>query len=210
MDAAWHNGIKSGQIRIKINRNAMPADPAANADANRCNFIKPAVAFAIFNPDSGQAIAPLTGNAKGGKAGNDPAFQPMNKGAHILTAATEVKHNIGNTLARPMPGPLAAAPDMRNGHISGCQKIMRLCRCATGINRLMLKKPYSLGSGVLANGGCTCLHFGQKWLIGLETGKMTPCQRQARHGRWCGVVICIFRRGCWRHGYDPVCKSHHG
>ena len=80
MDAAWHDGIKSGQIGIKINRNAMPADPAADADANRRNFIKPAVAFAIFNPDSGETVAPLTGNAKGGKAGNDPAFQRMDQG----------------------------------------------------------------------------------------------------------------------------------
>ena len=115
-DAAGDNRVKGGQIGCQIDSDAMPADPAADAHADGGDLVIAGNAVAGMHPDAGQTRAPCAGDAKGGDAIDDPAFERMHKSADIAATCGQIKHDIGNALTRAMICPLPTSTcAMRGG-----------------------------------------------------------------------------------------------
>ena len=101
----------------------MPADPAADPHPDGGNFVEARDAVSRLHPNPGQSRAPLANNTKTGQHINDPAFQIVYIAAHIRPALLQVKHDIGDPLARPVIGPLASTPGSVGGDIGWIQQI---------------------------------------------------------------------------------------
>ena len=120
---AGNNCFKGGKVRIVINGDAMPADPAADSHPDGGNFVEARDAVSRLHPNSGQSRPSLANDAKPGQHINDPAFQIVYIAAHIWPALLKVKHDIGDPLSRPVIGPLASAPGSVGGYIGWIQQI---------------------------------------------------------------------------------------
>lgn len=112
-DPAGDDAVKVIQGRIKIDRDAVPTDPAADPDTKRCDLSF----FAgerIKSPNADTSFSRKGRYAEAAESFNDPGFQPFDKGTKILgryctIGLAEIQENISQSLSRAMVRPLAAS-----------------------------------------------------------------------------------------------------
>src|SRR5262249_15209404 len=100
------------KLGMDVERDAVQADPALHADADRGDLVlaaaRPVVAA---NPDADAVVAALALDVEGGERADDPFFERDDEAAHVAAAALEVEHQVDDALARPVIGELPAAAD---------------------------------------------------------------------------------------------------
>uniref|UniRef100_A0A0N4Z8I6 DNA helicase n=1 Tax=Parastrongyloides trichosuri TaxID=131310 RepID=A0A0N4Z8I6_PARTI len=110
-DAAGHDAAEMIQVGLHVQADAVEADPFADFHADGGDLVLTAPARALaFDPD---ADAPLTHprlDAELIQSADDPVFQAMHEGAHVLAAPVQVEHDISHALAGTMIGELPAPP----------------------------------------------------------------------------------------------------
>src|SRR5690242_16580344 len=88
----------------------MQLDPALHSDPDRGDLVLPAVTLVVSAyPHSDPILAPLATDVEDGKRADQPFFQRGDVAAYIVAAMPQVEHQVGNALAGPMVGELAAA-----------------------------------------------------------------------------------------------------
>ena len=93
----------------------MKAHPATEADADSSNLVFTHAAigkarlFRPCNPYADTILTTLAFDVELGKALDDPLLKSCHEGAHVLAAAFQVEHHIGNALARSVIGIFSAA-----------------------------------------------------------------------------------------------------
>src|SRR6266702_953029 len=109
-DAAGHDRREMRKIRLDVDRDAVERDPAPQADADRGDLVLKAFALVgALDPDPDAVLAALAADVEGGQRPDDPFFQPGVVGAYVRPALLQVEHDIGDPLAGPVIGDLAAA-----------------------------------------------------------------------------------------------------
>ena len=97
-------------------RDAVQRHPALHADADRRDLVL--VAGALVgppHPDADAIVAPLAVDAERRERADDPFLQRHDEAPHVGTAPLEIEHHIGDALAGPVIGELAAAAGVCTG-----------------------------------------------------------------------------------------------
>ena len=119
----------------------MQRHPALDADADRGDLVLVAVALVRPpHPHADAVAAPLAAHVESGERADDPFLEGGDEAAHVRRAALEVEHHIGDPLAGPVIGELAAAAGGMDGE-ARLDQLLRLRRGAGGVKRRMLEEP---------------------------------------------------------------------
>ncbi len=204
-DAAGHDAAEMRQVGFDIERNAMEGHPAAHAHADGRDLVlghpagKAARLVRPLDPDADAALAALALDVEILQRGDDPALQAGDEAAHVLAAAVEVEHDIGDPLSRAVIGELPAAPGLMHGK-TPIEQVLRLCRGAGGIERRMLDQPDHLIGRSLGDGRDPRFHERHgEGVIGLPLGDRPFDGRRAGQGeQGNGRVRARFGHGLWR------------
>ena len=144
-DAARHDAGKMRQVRIDIERDAVQRHPLLHADADGGDLVLAAVALVgPAHPDADAVLAPFAAHVEGGERADDPFLQRGDETAHVRAAPLEIEHHVGDPLAGPVIGQLAAAPAVvdrkaRLDHVAG------FGAGAGGVERRVLQQPDEFG-----------------------------------------------------------------
>ncbi|MNY16473.1 hypothetical protein D3C86_1497400 [compost metagenome] len=163
------------QVRLHVQADAVEADPFADLDADGGDlvFAGPARALAL-DPYADTALAHSSLDAELIQSADDPVFQTMHEGAHVLAAPIQVQHDIGHALARPVIGELPAPPRAVDRETVGGQQVVVLGRDARRIEGRMLQQPDHLLGLARRDGGDAGLHGGDGGLIVDIAGRDRP------------------------------------
>ena len=116
---AGHNTAEMAEIRRHIQRHAMPGNPARDAHPDGADLgLLPR--FPVHHPNANAAFAPFPHHAEMRERQNQPFLQPRHKGADIARrdgamGVLQIQQHIAGALARPVIGPLPAAPGFKHG-----------------------------------------------------------------------------------------------
>ncbi len=91
------------------------------------------------DPDADAILPPLAMHAELRERGNDPIFESRDEGADVLPAAAQIEHDIGDPLAGPVIGDLAAAAGLVQREAQGLRVELRR-GCAGRIERRMFEQ----------------------------------------------------------------------
>ena len=159
------------QVRLDIERDAVERHPAPHphADGGDLVFRHLAVPARFLvgtrDPDADPVLADLAPDVEQRQRRDDPGLQRRDIGAHVLAAAVEVEHRIGDALAGAVIGELPAAPGLEHRK-TRIDQVLRFCRRAGGIKRRMLDQPDQFGGAPLGDVGDARLHEGDGVGIG--------------------------------------------
>ena len=149
-DAARHDAVEMREVGLDVDRDAVEADPAPDPDADRRDLVLGRAAVRLrrpvrpHHPDPDPPGPPLAADREGRERADHPLLQPPDVGAHVAPAAVEVEHRVGDALARPVVGVLAAAPRAIDREAVGREQVLRPRRRAGGVERRMLDEPDEL------------------------------------------------------------------
>jgi hypothetical protein len=119
-DPTRNDPRKMRQIGINVQRNAVKADPAADPNADRGNFVfgndSPRTLRFVGSPhpNAHPLVTPLAAHVEPMQGGDEPLFQGSNEGVQIRSPPSQIQHDIGDALTRSMIGELAAAAALVN------------------------------------------------------------------------------------------------
>src|SRR5690606_4741918 len=117
------------QVRLHVQGDAVEAYPAAHLDPDGGDLVLagPAAAGVVqarpLDPDADAAVADLALDVEAGEGPDDPGLQPADEGAHVPAAPVQVQHHIGDPLAGPVIGVLAAAAALEDWKTLRIQQI---------------------------------------------------------------------------------------
>jgi hypothetical protein len=109
--------------------------------------------------------------------------------AHVAAALVEVEHDVGDALAGPVIGVLAAAADLENGKTIRRDQVLRLGAGAGGVERRMLQQPDQLAGPSRGDFGDARLHGDQRLGIPDEPRAHRPSSRRQRCRDACRETI---------------------
>ena len=121
-----------------------------------------AVVAVSVDPDADPARPAFARDVEAGEGGDDPCLQIAHEAAHVGAAALQIQHHIGDPLARPVVGVLAAAPAAVDGKARRLDEVVLLGRRAGGVERRVLQQPHHLRRLTGADGGDPSLHDGDR------------------------------------------------
>ncbi len=165
------------EVAVDVERNAVQRDPAFDPDADRRDLVlAPAAALGPRDPDADALLPAFAGDIEGRERADDPRLERRHEAAHVRSAMLEVEHHIGDALARPVIGELAAPTGQMDGK-SRVHQFLRLGAGAGGVERRMLEQPHQLGSPALGDGGGARLHERQGHLVRDKAMRDAPLDR---------------------------------
>ncbi|MBA7705861.1 hypothetical protein ES703_114701 [subsurface metagenome] len=139
--AAGHDGREVREVGLDVDGDAVEGNPAAQAHADRGDLVLMASALIwAFDPDADAVLAPFAADVEMRQRADDPFLQPRHIGAHVGPAALEVEHHIGDALAGPVIGELAAAAGREQGK-AGVEQVLVLAAGPRGVERGVLQQP---------------------------------------------------------------------
>src|SRR5580692_449483 len=112
VDSARHDRIEVAKIGRHVQREAVPRDPAAKADADRRNLAR-------ADPDAGHRIAATRVDAEFCERIDHRGFETAEILRHVAVAAFELQNRIADQLAGTVIGHLSAARDAPHRHTRG-------------------------------------------------------------------------------------------
>src|SRR5712672_386107 len=165
-DAARHDAAEMAKVGIDIEADAMEAYPALHPDADGGDLVLAALALVPpAHPDADPVLPALAADVEVRERTDQPFLQVSHEPAHVAAAPPEVKHRIGDALARPVIGELAAAAGGKHRK-PRLDKVLGPGARPRRVERGMLDKPDQLTGLAGRNGGRPRLHDGKRLLIG--------------------------------------------
>ncbi len=124
------------EVGIDVERHAVIGHPAPHPHANRGDL---GLAGATPNPDADPALAPLAADFEACERANHPFFEVMDVAVHVLAAAGEIEHDVGDALPRPVIGVPPAATGAMYRKALGLEQILVAGAGPGGVKRWMLQ-----------------------------------------------------------------------
>lgn len=143
--SAGNDAVKVIKGWIKVDRDAVPADPSADPDAKRsdlgffaCKRIK--------GPDADASFSRKSRYTEVSEGLNDPGFKSFDERAKILgryraVLVAEIQENVSQSLTWPMIRPLTATACLISRIVMWIIEILLLCRRSGRKDGGMLYKP---------------------------------------------------------------------
>src|SRR5258706_372401 len=98
------------EVGIDIEADAMEAYPALHPDADGGDLVLAALALVPpAHPDADPVLPALAADVEGRERADQPFLQVGHEPAHVAAAPLQVKHHVGDALARSVISELAAA-----------------------------------------------------------------------------------------------------
>ena len=135
-DAAGNDAAVMLEVGIDVERHAVIGHPAPHPHADRGDL---GLAGAMLDPDADPALAPLAVDFEACERANHPFFEVVDVAVHVLTAAGEIEHDIGDALPRPVIGVLPAAPGAMYRKAPGSEEVLVTGASPGGVKRWMLQ-----------------------------------------------------------------------
>src|SRR5262249_20078592 len=109
-DPTRHDAAEMAEVGIDIEADAMEADPALDPDADGRDLVLAALALVRpAHPDADPVLSALATDVEGRERADQPFLQVCHEPAHVPATPLQVKHHVGDALARPVISELAAA-----------------------------------------------------------------------------------------------------
>ena len=163
----------------------MQRHPAADADADRGDLVlgnravrkRRPVVRATQTPTRSSRRSPV--DAETAERGDDPGFKCRHIASNVRRARIQVEHRIGDPLAGPVIGELAAAAGAMNGKAPGVEEVGVTRARAGGVERRMLQEPHAFARLAGGNCGGSRLHLRHGFGIGHQPLAEPPFDRRA-------------------------------
>jgi len=126
------------QIRRQVHRKPVHRDPAADADTDGSDLRL--IAIGAVGPDAHTPFGAPRFDTEVGQRIDDPAFDGMNKSAHIARTFAKIEHEV----ADPLPGAVVGVPSAAPGLDHLETGIEQFCGGGAGarrVDRRMLQQP---------------------------------------------------------------------
>ena len=124
-------------------------------------------AAAPVHPDADPAGAALAPDIEAGEGADDPFLKVMDIAAQVRPARPQIDHGIGDPLARPVIGELAAAAGAVDREAAWLQQVALARAGASGIERGMLQQPDPAAGLARLHGRHMGLHGRHRFRVGL-------------------------------------------
>ncbi len=141
-DAARRDRGKRCEIAADVEREAVHADPAAHADADRGDLLPP-------DPYARLPRAASGGDAIIGEQRDEHVFEAAEVTVQILSAHAQVEDRVADQLARSVIGGLPTAVRLHHGvgECAGIAQAGLIGRAADGVDRFVLEQQQLIGRG---------------------------------------------------------------
>src|SRR5215467_583879 len=160
-DPTRHDAAEMGEVGIDIEADAVQAYPALHPDADGGDLVLAALALVgAAHPDADAVLPALPADVEGRERADQPFLQVGHEPAQVAAAPLEVEHRVGDALARPMIGELAAAAGGKHRK-SRLNKMLGPGAGAGRVERGMLDKPDELAGLAGRDGGSARVHDGK-------------------------------------------------
>jgi len=144
-DAARHDAAEMRQVRRDVQCHAMPAHPAADADADGADLgLGPR--RGVGHPDADATFPAFAAHVEPVERADQPFLQAVHEAPHVArrhraVRARQIEHHIGDPLAGTMIGPLPAASGGIAGEAGRVGEFRRPRRGSGGVERRMFHQP---------------------------------------------------------------------
>src|SRR6476620_1715867 len=163
-DAAGNNAGEMRQIGSDVQADAVERNPMAYPDSDRGNLVfRTARLVGPVHPDADPVLASFAFDIEAFQGPDDPLFEGGYVGAQIGAAMLQIEHDIGDALARPVIGELAATPRS----VDREARFDQIAGIGAGARRVdwgMLQEPDMLWAPI-ANGRYQCIHARHRLII---------------------------------------------
>src|SRR5215472_18512115 len=103
------------KVAIDVEGDTVQADPALHPDADGCDLVlAPGTLRGPAHPDADPVVAPLALDPQFRKGADDPFLERRHESPHVRASPPQIKHDIGDPLARTVIGELPAAARCMN------------------------------------------------------------------------------------------------
>ena len=165
-DSARDDAVEMAEVRVNIDREAVEADPFAQADADGGDLVFGFGAgghnrFVVTgDPDANATWADVSGDIELIECRDHPSFELFYKRAHILAAFANVEHHINHPLARSVIGVLPATFGFKNVKAAGVGQIGGFGGGSGRVKGGVFEQPYGFGRGAICDSGGARFHCG--------------------------------------------------
>src|SRR6266436_5871535 len=176
-DAARHDAAEMAEVGIDIEADAMEAYPALHPDADGGDLVLAALALVPpAHPDADPVLPALAADVEGRERTDQPFLQVGHEPAHVAAAPLQVKHHVGDALARSVISELAAAAGGKHRK-PRLDEVLGPSAGPGRVERRMLDKPDQLVRLAGRDGGRPRLHDRKRLLIGHRRSFDAPGRR---------------------------------
>ena len=156
-DPARNDAAIMLEFRVNIERDTMVRDPPAHAHADRGNLFL--IPRGPHDPDADAAVAPFSVHSEARDGLDYPFLELVHVAAHILPAAAQIQHDIGDPLAGPVIGITAPPSGAMNRQALRLEQLLVARAGPGGEERWMLEQPDQFAGRSGADRGDAPLHF---------------------------------------------------